>query len=238
LLPWPSSAGRKCVGSSVCTTYWCQDSKLLNIHLHNGAIQFVGLHHNLIGMWRIRYLRMTSGHKAGKPQRWWPSHVFRMWHVMHSSRARGTIHWLRSQTLLTPPTLQWLATGFLQYHIHDLDEKWQSHAQPKRVWLRFVVTLKLLFGLGQRFWNFSDVLLCSISYSSVLVTGLCHTICSRVNITSTRRGLYGTKFWNLRPQAVLYQIQTLYPSSPNKVRSVHSILYLSDTPSTDVALSE
>jgi hypothetical protein len=72
----------------------------------------------------------------------------------------------------------------------------------------------------------------------VLVTGLCHTICSHVNITSTRRGLNGTKFCNLRPQAVLYEIQTLYPSSPNKARSVHSILYLSDTPSTDVALSE
>lgn len=51
-------------GSSLCTTYWCQDSKLLNIHLHNGDIQFVGLHHNLIGMWRIRYWRMTSGHKG------------------------------------------------------------------------------------------------------------------------------------------------------------------------------
>lgn len=164
--------------------------------------------------------------RAEKPLRWWPSHVFRMWHMMHSSRARGTIHWLRSQTLLTPPTLQWLAIGLLQSHIHDLDEKWQSHAQLKRLWLRFVVTLKLIFGLGQRFWNFSDVLLCSSSHSSVLVTDLCHTICFRVNIKSTSRGLYGTKFCNLRPQAVFHRIQTVYYSSPYKVLPVHSILYL------------
>lgn len=118
--------------------------------------------------------------RAVKPLRWWSSHVFHMWHVMHSSPARGNIHWLRSQTLLTPPTLQWLATGHLPSHIHDLDEKWQSHAQLKRVWLRFVVTVKLLFGLGQPFWNFSDVLVCSSS--------------------PTRWGLYGTKFCILGPK--------------------------------------